>query len=199
MKQIAIIDYKVGNIESLKIFFKDLGFKSILTDQIKKIEESDIVILPGIGAFPLAIKHMKQKGLIKSIKKISKLGTPIIGICLGMQLLATKSYEFEETNGLNLIPGEIHPILNEKYQIGWNHLITKKIDIKMWYSPQDTYYFNHSYYFKGSNKFIYATADKSGELPAIIRNKNIFGIQFHPEKSQESGKNLMINLLNSFI
>jgi glutamine amidotransferase len=201
MKKIAIIDYKVGNIESLKIFFKDLGFESYLTDQKKKIEESDVIILPGLGAFPSAIKIMKKKGLINIIKKISKSGKPIIGICLGMQLLATKSYEFEETSGLNLIPGEIHAIGENQYQIGWNHLITKQIDINLWYSSEDTYYFNHSYYYKGSKNYIYATTlnDKKRALPAIIRNKNIYGIQFHPEKSQESGKNLMLNLLHSFI
>lgn len=198
MKKIAIIDYKVGNIESLKNFFKDLGFQSYLTDQKKKIEDADIIILPGIGAFPSAIKIMKNKGLIDTIKKISKSGKPIIGICLGMQLLTTKSYEFKETMGLDLIPGEIHPIEDNQYQIGWNHLISKKVDISLWYSPQDNYYFNHSYYFKGSKNYIYATAFKNKELPAIIRNKNIYGIQFHPEKSQESGKNLMINLLKSF-
>ena len=101
MKKIAIIDYKVGNIESLKNFFKDLGFQSYLTDQKKKIEDADIIILPGIGAFPSAIKIMKNKGLIDTIKKISKSGKPIIGICLGMQLLTTKSYEFKETMGLD--------------------------------------------------------------------------------------------------
>ena len=144
MKKITILDYGVGNIESLKLFFKSIGYESLLTNKKNIIENSDIVVLPGIGAFPIAIKNMKKNGLFDSIIQFSKTDKPIIGICLGMQLLATKSFEFEETEGLNLIPGEILPINKNEYQIGWSQIITNRIDERLWYSPDDTFYFNHS-------------------------------------------------------
>ena len=114
MKLLTIIDYKIGNQKSLEIFFKNLGYETSLTYKKNEIDKSEIIVLPGIGAFPSAIKSLNENNLIDVIRKKANKGTPIIGICLGMQLLASKSYEFEETKGLNLIPGQIKKLKHPK-------------------------------------------------------------------------------------
>ncbi len=196
--KITIIDYKVGNQKSLEVFFGSIGYETILSNEKKDIKSSKIIILPGIGAFPEAMKSMNKNRLTGIIKEKASQGTPIIGICLGMQLLATKSHEFEVTKGLNLIPGEIRRFNNNAFHIGWNNInkIQKGSDTEIWFSNEDNFFFNHSYYFKGSSKFIVAKADHKISIPSIIKKKNIYGLQFHPEKSQSAGKNLLINLLN---
>ncbi len=196
--KITIVDYKVGNQKSLEVFFSSIGYETILSNKKKDIQSSEIIILPGIGAFPEAMKSMNKNSLTKIIKEKASHGTPIIGICLGMQLLATKSYEFGVTKGLNLIPGEIRMFDSNAFHIGWNNInkIHKGNNTEIWFSNEDSFFFNHSYYFKGSSKFIVAKADHKISIPSIIKKKNIYGIQFHPEKSQSAGKNLLINLLN---
>lgn len=198
MKILTIVDYKIGNQKSLEIFFKSLGYDTILTNNKYEIDKSEIIILPGIGAFPGAIKSLKESKLISIIKKKAKNGTPIIGICLGMQLLASKSFEFEENKGLNLIPGEIKKLKNSKFHIGWNNICKINKAVELWFSEIDGFFFNHSYYFEGKKKYIIAKTNYNQEIPAIIKKNNIYGIQFHPERSQEAGKNLIINLLKSF-
>ena len=195
MKKITIIDYDVGNQKSLEIFFKDIGYESTLTNKIEIIKKSQIIILPGIGAFPAAMQSLEDNKLVTLLKDMSTKGIPIIGICLGMQLLATKSYEFVETKGLNLIPGEVKRLKKSNYHIGWNNMnkVNKAAEICFW--ETDGFFFNHSYYFQGNNKYIITKTNHTQEIPAIIKKKNIYGIQFHPEKSQEVGRNLMINLL----
>jgi glutamine amidotransferase len=198
MKLLTIINYKIGNQKSLEVFFKNLGYNTILTCEKDQINKAEVIILPGIGAFPNAMKSLKDNQLIDLIKTKAKKGTPIIGICLGMQILTSKSYEFEETLGLNLIPGKIKKLKNLNFNIGWNNIKKINKSVELWFSESDTFFFNHSYYYEGKNKYVIAKTNLKQNVPAIIKNKNIYGIQFHPEKSQESGKNLMINLLNTF-
>ena len=198
MKLITLIDYKVGNQKSLEIFLKSLGYNTILTQKKKEIERAEVIILPGIGSFPIAIKSLKRNKLINLIKKKANNGIPIVGICLGMQLLASKSYEFGETAGLNLIPGKIKQLENLNYHIGWNNIRRINKSKELCFSETDDFFFNHSYYYEGKKKYIIAQTNYFKNIPSIIKNKNIYGIQFHPEKSQESGKNLFLNLLRSF-
>jgi len=122
MKLLTIVNYKIGNQKSLEVFFKNLGYNTILTYEKDQINKAEVIILPGIGAFPNAMKSLKDNQLIDLIKTKAKTGTPIIGICLGMQLLTSKSYEFEETLGLNLIPGKIKKLKNLNFNIGWNNI-----------------------------------------------------------------------------
>ena len=199
MKRITIINYKVGNQKSLEFFFNTIGYETVLTENPKVLKKAELIILPGIGAFPTAMKSLKENNLENIIKQKAKENVPIIGICLGMQLLATKSYEFSETNGLNLIPGKVIKIPKEEFHIGWNTLEKVNSMTKLWYSNEDSFYFNHSYFFEGEEKYINAKSNLKINIPAIISKNNIYGIQFHPEKSQQSGKNLMINLLNELI
>ena len=197
MKLLTIIDYKIGNQKSLEIFFKNLGYETSLTYKKNEIDKSEIIVLPGIGAFPSAIKSLNENNLIDVIRKKANKGTPIIGICLGMQLLASKSYEFEETKGLNLIPGQIKKLKHPKFHIGWNNIKKTNKAVELWFSENDGFFFNHSYYYEGNSKYIFAKTNYNQEIPAIIKNNKIYGIQFHPERSQEAGKNLLINLLRS--
>ena len=198
MKLLAIIDYKIGNLKSLQRFFKNLGYETVTTTKKNINKKAEILILPGIGAFPEAMKSLRDNQLVNLIKEKAKNGTPVIGICLGMQLLASKSYEFEKTLGIGLIPGKIKKISNFSFHIGWN--IIKKINKshELLFSETEGFFFNHSYYYEGNDKHIIAISNFKKNIPAIIKKKNVYGIQFHPEKSQEAGKNLMINLLNSF-
>jgi glutamine amidotransferase len=198
MKLLTIVNYKIGNQKSLEVFFKNLGYNTILTYEKDQINKAEVIILPGIGAFPNAMKSLKDNQLIDLIKTKAKTGTPIIGICLGMQLLTSKSYEFEETLGLNLIPGKIKKLKNLNFNIGWNNIKKINKSVELWFSELDTFFFNHSYYYEGKNKYVIAKTNLKQNIPAIIKNKNIYGMQFHPEKSQEAGKKIMINLLNTF-
>lgn len=197
MKSLTIIDYKIGNQKSLEIFFKNLGYNTKLTNKKDEVDKSEIIILPGIGAFPSAINSLKENNLIELIKKKANKGIPIIGICLGMQLLASKSFEFGETKGLNLIPGEIKKLKNSKFHIGWNNIKKTNKAVELWFSEIDGFFFNHSYYYEGNNKYIIAKTNYSQEIPSIIKKNKIYGIQFHPERSQQAGKNLLINLLRA--
>ena len=195
---LTIVDYKIGNQKSLEVFFKNLGYRTILTNKKKEINDAKVLILPGVGAFPRVIKSLRDNNLIKLIKKKAKNGTPIIGICLGMQLLASKSYEFQETIGLGLIPGKIRKLKNSNFHIGWNNIKKINKSVELWFSEIDDFYFNHSYCYVGKKKYIIAKTHFNQEIPAIVKYKNIYGIQFHPERSQDAGKNLIINLLESF-
>ncbi len=149
---LTIVDYKIGNQKSLEVFFKNLGYRTILTNKKKEINDAKVLILPGVGAFPRVIKSLRDNNLIKLIKKKAKNGTPIIGICLGMQLLASKSYEFQETIGLGLIPGKIRKLKNSNFHIGWNNIKKINKSVELWFSEIDDFYFNHSYCYVGKKK-----------------------------------------------
>jgi glutamine amidotransferase len=194
MINIGIINTEVGNNASLYNVLKKLNFNVNISNEIKILKKADILFLPGVGSFPAAIKNLQKKKLINFIKNKAKSGTPIIGICLGMQLLTSGSYEVFFNEGLKLIPGIIDNKKNYKPHIGWNNIkvIKKNIYIK----KNDYFYFNHSFYYKGQKKYIIAfSKNKINEFPSIIRNKNIIGLQFHPEKSQRAGIDFLYNLI----
>lgn len=194
MKKIAIIDYAVGNQTSLVNFFKALKYEIVLTNNFFKIAKADIIILPGVGAYQYAINSLKKNNLIKLIKKKSK-NTKIIGICLGMQLLASNSEEFGECAGLNLIPGNIKKINKNFFHVGWNKITISSNNTLFYNNPKENYYFNHSFFFKGDKKYIKSFTTFKKKIPAIIQNNNCIGLQFHPEKSHISGEKFMLQLL----
>ena len=199
MTKITIIDYKIGNHTSLEKFFHNLRFDALITNDHNKIKNSDIIILPGVGAFPEAMRQIKKAKLDRVIIDGGKNGKPIIGICLGMQLMGTRSYEYGKTNGLELIPGEIIPLHNNIFNIGWNNIVKKRKANEIFFSDQDNFFFNHSFKFKCDPKYIICETNDKYKIPAIIKYKNIIGIQFHPEKSQSSGQRLIINLINEIL
>ena len=187
---IAIIDYGVGNLFSLSSSFKAIGAKTVITGDPEVIKQADKIILPGVGAFGDAIKKLRQSGLDKVIISEAEKGKAIMGICLGMQMLFEKSFEYGEHEGLGLIKGKVVPMENQIPEnlkiphIGWNALIFKKENPLF-------KYFEHSYYAETGADSLLATAEYGKELTAAVASGNIYGCQFHPEKSGSVGLNIL--------
>ena len=196
---IAIIDYGVGNLFSLKSSLTVIGEEITVTGDHEKIKEADKIILPGVGAFEDAAKKLKSTGLDEIIISEAKKKKPILGICLGMQLLFEKSFEFGTHEGLGLIKGEIHPIsevIPKDYKIphiGWNALkfTEKKSSLFKYINDGDFVYFVHSYYAANCGESTIAETEYGALLTAAAQNENVFGCQFHPEKSGDVGLNIL--------
>ncbi|MBQ4629432.1 MAG: imidazole glycerol phosphate synthase subunit HisH [Clostridia bacterium] len=196
---IAIIDYGVGNLFSLKSSFAAIGIEAVVTNDKDVIEKADKIILPGVGAFEDAIKKLKDSGMADVVISEAKKGKPMMGICLGMQLLFDKSYEYGEFEGLGLIKGEIRPISdvidkNLKIpHIGWNALSFKgeKSPIFKYLKEGDHVYFVHSFYGANCDESTIATTEYSAELTAAVEKDNVYGCQFHPEKSGDVGLSIL--------
>jgi len=195
---IAIVDYGVGNLFSLKSSFEKIGCEVVVTSDKNVILSADKVVLPGVGAFGDASDKLFSSGLSNVVIEVAKKGVPLLGICLGMQLLLDKSYEYGEHKGLGLIQGEIRPISevvkkgSKIPHIGWNNLnfTQNKNEIFKYLNDGDFVYFVHSYY--GANcPFVTATTDYTYPLTASVQKGNVYGCQFHPEKSGEVGLKIL--------
>lgn len=198
---IAIADYGVGNIFSLKSSLEKIGAQAVLTDDKKVIESCDRIILPGVGAFGDSAELLKKSGLDKIITEECKKGKPLLGICLGMQLLFEKSFEFGEHKGLGLIDGEV--VSMEKKvpkelkipHMGWNGLVfpkDKKKSRLFKYIDEGSYvYFVHSYFASNCEKSVSAYSEYGINITAAAENQNVFGVQFHPEKSGDTGLKIL--------
>lgn len=192
---VAIIDYGVGNLFSLKSSLAAIGVAAVVTDDPAVIRAADRVILPGVGAFGDASEKLRRSGLADTVIEYAKGGKPLMGICLGMQLLLEKSYEYGEHEGLGLIPGEIRPIADvipkglKIPHIGWNalHFGAKKHPLFKYLDEGDCVYFVHSYYGTGCDETVIATAEYGRDLTAAVASGNVMGCQFHPEKSGKAG------------
>ena len=208
-KKVAIIDYGVGNILSIQNAIRFNGFDPIITSKPELIEKSTHIILPGVGAFPAAMEKLKKLNLIDPIQSFKEKGKFILGICLGMQLLFSKSEEFKNTEGLKLIEGDITKL--DKFDnyhdiklpnIGWRKLdldsSNNKIELLTDIKKNSQFYFVHSYALKEFSKNVKIIKSSYGNIsfPAIVKENNIFGCQFHPEKSRENGLKLINNFLN---
>ncbi|MDM5192759.1 imidazole glycerol phosphate synthase subunit HisH [Bacillus hominis] len=193
---IAIIDYGMGNIRSVEQALKYIGAEYIITDHKEEILRSDGVILPGVGAFPKAMDILEEKNLVCVLKEVGRSGKPLLGICLGMQLLFEKSEELQDCTGLNLLPGVIRK-LKVPYKIphmGWNEL-KKEGEISLWDRVEDGsfVYYVHSYYADCPNEIVYGASEYGVKVPGFVAKGNIFGAQFHPEKSGEIGMQMLKN------
>ena len=196
---IAIIDYGVGNLFSLKCSFESIGADICVTSDPEVIAKAERIILPGVGAFEDAAKKLRDSGLDKVIKKECANGKPLLGICLGMQLLFERSFEYGEHEGLGLVKGSIRPIADvidrdlKIPHIGWNalHFGDKKDELFKYLNEGDFVYFVHSYYGADCAESVIATTEYSAELTAAVRNKNVCGVQFHPEKSEKVGLSIL--------
>lgn len=194
---IAIIDYGAGNIFSVKNAFDYLGYECKLTKSEDEIKKADRIILPGVGAFPAAMSMLNESRLVPLIREQTKI-KPFLGICLGMQLIFDKGYEFEETDGLGLIHGTVEKMERTDLVIphmGWNELIIQN-DCPLFKGlPQNPYvYFVHSYAAKCDDKNVAAYCDYGGKVTAMVHDgKYVFGAQFHPEKSGEVGLQILRN------
>ena len=195
---IAIIDYGVGNLFSLKSSFAAIGADVKVTNKKEDIESADRIILPGVGAFEDAAKKLWESGLVDVIREQAAKGKPLMGICLGMQLLFDKSYEYGEHDGLGFIKGNVRPITDvipsdlKVPHIGWNALIFKKESPLFKYIKDgDCVYFVHSFYAADCETSVTAVSEYDALLTACVEDKNIFGCQFHPEKSGTVGLNIL--------
>jgi glutamine amidotransferase len=193
---IAIIDYGVGNLFSLKSSFKAVGYDTVVTGDKDVIAKADKLILPGVGAFPDASKKLFESGLADVVKQQVELGKPLLGVCLGMQLLFSESHEYGICKGLGLIDGKVVYIdIPKEYKIphiGWNALQFKKqCPLLKYVKEGDCVYFVHSYHAVDCENSLVATAEYSKDITAIVQKGNVFGCQFHPEKSGEVGLNIL--------
>lgn len=193
---IAIIDYGMGNLRSVQKAFEYLGFEAQVTDDVKVMERADKLVLPGVGAFSDAIKTIRDKGFDKTIYNAVDKKTPFLGICLGMQMVFDKSYEYGEYEGLGLIKGEIKllPDNVKKPHIGWNDLHIKMESPLFEGLPENPYvYFVHSYYLETDAPVVSATTYYGKEIQVAVQKDNIFALQFHPEKSGDVGLQILKN------
>ena len=195
---IAIVDYGVGNLFSLKSSFAALGVQAVVTSDIKTLEKADGIILPGVGAFGDAAKKLRDSGLFYPLKDLAKNGKPLMGICLGMQLLFEKGYEYGEHEGLGLIKGSVKPISDvipkdlKIPHIGWNPLKFKGNNpLFKNIKEGDCVYFVHSFYAADCEENTIATAEYGADLTAAVADKNVMGCQFHPEKSGKVGLEIL--------
>ena len=199
---IAIIDYGVGNLFSLKSSFAAIGAEAVVTSDEKVIAEADHIILPGVGAFEDAARKLRESGMADVVRKEAAAGKPVLGICLGMQLMFDKGFEYGEHEGLGLIHGNVRPIsdvIPEDYKIphiGWNALrFRKESPLFKYINEGDYVYFVHSYYAADCDESVLATTEYGAELTAAAANGSVYGCQFHPEKSGSVG----MKILKAFI
>ena len=195
---IAVIDYGVGNLFSLCCSLRSIGADAVVTSDVDVIKKADKLILPGVGAFADAARLLRESGLDTVIKQQVAGGKEIMGICLGMQLLFEKSYEYGEHEGLGLLRGSVipmHGLIPEKLKvphIGWNALhFTRDSKLLRYIKQNDCVYFVHSYFATDCDDSVIATAEYGKELTAAVELGNVMGCQFHPEKSGTVGLNIL--------
>ncbi len=194
---IAIIDYGAGNIFSVKNALDYLGLENILTSDKDSVKSADAIILPGVGAFPSAMKMLEHSGLIETIKE-EAVKKPFLGICLGMQMIFEKGYEFEECDGLGLIKGSVRKMEEKELIIphmGWNKLeVLNNCKLLDGLGENEYVYFVHSYKAECADNDISAYCEYGGRVPALVHDgKYVYGAQFHPEKSGETGLKILKN------
>lgn len=195
---IAVVDYGVGNLFSLVSSLKKIGARCVVTGEEKIIESADGIILPGVGAFADAMQKLTDTGLVPVLQRQAAGGKPLLGICLGMQLLFDESFEYGKHKGLGFVKGSVSPIADDLTQplkiphMGWNSLDFKKQSPLFKYINDGEYvYFVHSYYAKNCGDSVIATANYGIDMTVAVQNKNVFGTQFHPEKSGDAGLKIL--------
>lgn len=193
---VGIVDYGMGNHASVIHSLRDLGFRVRVSAEPEVLDDTDVLVLPGVGAFPAAMQALHQRGLVSYLQQQDREQCPIIGICLGMQLLTSASNEFQYTVGLDLIPGEVVALTGAKWHIGWNTLECVNADSLLQPSDGQAFYFNHSFCYQGPSEYQVALSRHPEPFASVIRRGNVVGIQFHPEKSQEAGRVLLKNLIS---
>ena len=196
---VGIIDYGVGNLFSLRSSLAAIGESVVVSSEPEILQKADHILLPGVGAFEDAVRKLRESGLDQMVYGAVKEGKPLMGICLGMQMLFEKSFEYGEHQGLGLLKGEVIPmsgLLPEELKIphmGWNALEITQPDGKLFANTKqgDYVYFVHSYFATGCEDSLAARTEYGKWLTAAVEKDNVFGCQFHPEKSGEVGLNIL--------
>ncbi len=195
---IAIVDYGVGNLFSLESSLKKVGAETVVTSDRAVIERADKIILPGVGAFADAAKKLRESGLGDVVKAQAALGKPVMGICLGMQMLFERSYEYGCHEGLGILKGDVVPMkgyIDEKLKIphiGWNALrFVRENPLFKYLKEGDYVYFVHSYFVSGCEDSLLADTQYGKPLTAAVAKGNVYGCQFHPEKSGDVGLKIL--------
>lgn len=196
---IAVVDYGVGNLFSLASSLSAVGADAFVTGEADAIRSADKILLPGVGAFADAVKKLRESGLFSLLREEAREGKPLLGICLGMQLLFEKSYEFGEHEGLALIPGTVQPIAEQIPaglkipHIGWNalHFTGARHPLFRYIKDGDSVYFVHSYAAVDCGDAVIATAEYGAPLTAAVAKGSVLGCQFHPEKSGNVGLSIL--------
>jgi len=198
---IVVVDYGMGNLRSVSKALEHAGANVKVSDSPKDLKEAKGIVLPGVGAFKDAVRNLKEKSLWEGIVEEVKRGKPFLGICLGLQLLFEKSYEFGETEGFGFIKGEVVRFsLPEEFKIphmGWNQVYKKKESSLLdGIGEGEFFYFVHSYFVKPKEESsVLTTTDYGIEFTSAVERENVFGVQFHPEKSQRAGLKLLENFI----
>lgn len=208
---IALIDYGIGNLRSVQKALEHVGTQVTLTDDPQTILSAEKVVLPGVGAFGDGMKGLRTRGLDEVVKEVVRVGRPLLGICVGMQVLFESSEELGEHNGLGILPGRVLrfpvriAVTNRSHDevmtlkvphTGWNQIEPQKDSLLFRGLPAGSFaYFNHSYYCAARPDDTLATTDYGGAYPSIIGRGRVYGIQFHPEKSQSVGLTLLRNFV----
>jgi len=194
----AIIEYGVGNLFSLCSSLEFIGQSAVVTDDPDVIDRAERVILPGVGAFENAARKLHDRGMDEVVRRQVAKGKPLLGICLGMQMLLERSFEYGTYEGLGLIPGDVvsmEPVVPVGFKvphIGWNALqIKKQSELLKYVNEGEHVYFVHSYYGTNCLEHTVATTDYGAELTAIVQRGNVYGTQFHPEKSGDVGMRIL--------
>jgi imidazole glycerol-phosphate synthase subunit HisH len=196
---VGIVDYGMGNHASVMHSLRNLGLRVRVSAETEVLSNTNILILPGVGAFPSAMQALHQRGLVDYLQNYARQQRPIIGICLGMQLLASASHEYHYTVGLDLIPGEVVPLSQSKWHIGWNTMECLQTDPLLQASDGQAFYFNHSFTYQGPEEYQRCISRHSQPLVSVIRRGSVVGLQFHPEKSQAAGRELLKNLITGLV
>ncbi len=198
---IAVIDYNMGNLRSVQNAFDKVGAEARIVSDPKEVGKFDKLLLPGVGAFGDAMEHLRKSGMDEAIKDFAKSGKPILGICLGMQLLFEKSYEFGENEGLGLIEGEVVAFDKSKFQkllkvphMGWNEVFVFRDTPIFKDLPKAFYlYFVHSFHAVCDDKYVIGKTFYGYEFVSAVCKDNVYGIQPHPEKSHDNGLKIIKN------
>ncbi len=200
---IAVVDYNMGNLASVVNALEKVGASCKIVSDPHEIKRSDKILLPGVGAFADAMRHLQKSGMDEAILEFAQSGKPLLGICLGMQLLFSRSSEFGEHKGLGLIPGEVVPFdpdlfdsLHKIPHMGWNELFVQKQSPLFEGLPGDFYlYFVHSYHAVTPDEYAIGKTWYGYEFVSAVQNDNIFGMQPHPEKSHDNGLKILKNFV----
>jgi len=192
---VGIVDYGVGNLASLRQALFEIGFRCRISDQPSVLDACHVLVLPGVGAFRPAIEALRSRGLDQYLIAQAAEGRPLLGICLGMQLLADESLEHGSERGLGIIPGAIVPFGAPHWHIGWNTIEHTTSDPLFAESDGDAFFFTHSFVYEGPAAYRVAQTKFERVFSSVIRRDRVVGVQFHPEKSQQAGRALLQRLI----